>query len=97
MTQTAPQQAPGLGSTQDEHLDALGNYRFGWHDSDTAGSTAKRGIEREERLGHVSSSSLPSSSGPSVMGPSVTGPSVSGEPCPASAMEPLASPAAMRS
>ena len=31
MTQT---QAPGTGSTQDEPLEALGNYRFGWHDSD---------------------------------------------------------------
>ena len=34
------QLAPGLGQTQDEHLDALGNYRFGWHDSDTAGASA---------------------------------------------------------
>ncbi len=44
MTQTAPQQAPGLGATQDEHLDALANYQWGWHDSDSAGATAKRGI-----------------------------------------------------
>jgi Fe-S cluster assembly protein SufB len=35
MTQT---QAPGLGATQDEHLEALGNYRFGWHDKDAAGA-----------------------------------------------------------
>ena len=41
MTQT---QAPGLGATQDEHLEALGNYRFGWHDSDTAGASARRGL-----------------------------------------------------
>ena len=47
MTQTAPQQAPGLGATQDEHLDALATYQWGWHDSDSAGATAKRGINEE--------------------------------------------------
>ncbi|MFP5416420.1 MAG: Fe-S cluster assembly protein SufB [Actinomycetes bacterium] len=44
MTQT---QAPGLGSTQDEHLEALGNYRFGWHDTDTAGASARRGLNED--------------------------------------------------
>ncbi|MFV0452178.1 MAG: Fe-S cluster assembly protein SufB [Propioniciclava sp.] len=44
MTQT---QAPGLGATQDEHLDALGNYRFGWHDSDAAGASARRGLNAD--------------------------------------------------
>ncbi|HVK44202.1 MAG TPA: Fe-S cluster assembly protein SufB [Micropruina sp.] len=43
MTTTAPQ-APGLGSTQQEHLDALGKYQWGWHDSDIAGATAQRGL-----------------------------------------------------
>ncbi len=43
MTQTQPV-APGLGSTQDEHLEALGSYRFGWHDADTAGASAQRGL-----------------------------------------------------
>ena len=49
MTQTkeSPQLAPGLGSTQGEHLDALGQYRFGWHDSDTAGGEAKRGLNED--------------------------------------------------
>jgi Fe-S cluster assembly protein SufB len=49
MTQTkeSPQLAPGLGSTQDEHLDALGQYRFGWHDSDTAGVGAQRGLNED--------------------------------------------------
>ena len=42
MTQT--QQAPGLGATQDEHLEALAGYRFGWHDSDEAGASARRGL-----------------------------------------------------
>ncbi|WP_040161618.1 Fe-S cluster assembly protein SufB [Nigerium massiliense] len=41
MTQT---QAPGTGSTQDEHLEALGKYRFGWHDEDVAGASAQRGL-----------------------------------------------------
>ena len=43
MTTTAPQ-APGLGATQEEHLQALGNYQWGWHDSDVAGSAAQRGL-----------------------------------------------------
>ncbi|HEY5820652.1 MAG TPA: Fe-S cluster assembly protein SufB [Propionibacteriaceae bacterium] len=34
----------GTGHTQDEHLEALGRYRFGWSDSDAAGSIAKRGL-----------------------------------------------------
>ena len=32
-------------TTQQEHLDALGNYDFGWHDSDAAGMSARRGID----------------------------------------------------
>lgn len=43
MTQTAPH-APGTGATQDEHLDALGKYQWGWHDSDEAGAAAQRGL-----------------------------------------------------
>ena len=43
MTQTQPT-VPGLGGTQDEHLEALGTYRFGWHDSDAAGASARRGL-----------------------------------------------------
>ncbi|WP_232549379.1 Fe-S cluster assembly protein SufB [Propioniciclava soli] len=44
MTQT---QAPGLGATQDEHLEALGKYRFGWHDADSAGASARRGLNQD--------------------------------------------------
>ncbi|HET9128422.1 MAG TPA: Fe-S cluster assembly protein SufB, partial [Propionibacteriaceae bacterium] len=36
--------APGLGSTQDEHLAALGTYQWGWHDADLAGAAAQRGL-----------------------------------------------------
>jgi Fe-S cluster assembly protein SufB len=39
--------APGLGATQDEHLAALGKYRFGWHDSDAAGAAAQRGLNAD--------------------------------------------------
>ncbi len=46
MTATTPQ-APGLGATQEEHLDALGTYQYGWHDSDLAGSTAQRGLNEQ--------------------------------------------------
>jgi Fe-S cluster assembly protein SufB len=46
MTSTAPV-APGLGSTQEEHLKALGHYQYGWRDSDTAGATAKRGLNED--------------------------------------------------
>ena len=30
--------------TQAEQIEALSQYRYGWHDSDTAGATAKRGL-----------------------------------------------------
>ena len=46
MTSTAPA-APGLGATQEEHLQALGHYQYGWRDSDAAGSVAKRGLNAD--------------------------------------------------
>ena len=33
--------------TQDEQIDALGRYSFGWSDSDAAGASARRGINPE--------------------------------------------------
>jgi len=45
MTSTTTAPAPGLGSTQEEHLEALGAYQYGWHDSDDAGATAQRGLD----------------------------------------------------
>jgi Fe-S cluster assembly protein SufB len=33
--------------TQDETIASLGNYEFGWHDSDSAGAIAKRGINED--------------------------------------------------
>ncbi|GAB3697219.1 Fe-S cluster assembly protein SufB [Mariniluteicoccus flavus] len=35
---------PETEVTQDEHLEALGKYAWGWHDTDTAGATAQRGL-----------------------------------------------------
>ncbi|MEO8889215.1 MAG: Fe-S cluster assembly protein SufB [Jatrophihabitantaceae bacterium] len=39
--------APERVLTQDEQIDALGRYSFGWSDSDTAGSTARRGLNED--------------------------------------------------
>ncbi len=33
--------------TQDEAIASIGNYGYGWHDSDTAGATAQRGLSEE--------------------------------------------------
>ncbi|HOC13952.1 MAG TPA: Fe-S cluster assembly protein SufB, partial [Propionicimonas sp.] len=44
---TSTTTAPGLGSTQEEHLEALGTYQYGWHDSDLAGTSAKRGLNED--------------------------------------------------
>ncbi|HEU5487161.1 MAG TPA: Fe-S cluster assembly protein SufB [Microlunatus sp.] len=38
---------PGLGHTQEQHLEALGRYQWGWSDSDEAGATAQRGLTPE--------------------------------------------------
>ncbi len=38
---------PGLGQTQDQHLEALGRYEWGWADPDVAGASAKRGLTPE--------------------------------------------------
>ena len=42
MTTTQPVKTPAL--TQDEQIDALGRYGFGWSDSDVAGASAQRGL-----------------------------------------------------
>ena len=46
MTATTPA-APGLGATQEEHLQALGHYQYGWRDEDSAGAHAKRGLNED--------------------------------------------------
>ena len=50
---TTTSQAPGVGATQDEHLEALSGYQYGWHDSDAAGSAAQRGLN-EAVVRHIS-------------------------------------------
>ena len=47
MSTTTQPSAPGLGATQEEHLAALGKYQWGWHDSDNAGASAKRGLTED--------------------------------------------------
>mgnify|MGYP001941584905 CR=1 FL=1 len=42
MTQTQPAQV-----SQDEAIEQLSNYRFGWHDEDVAGAHARRGLSEE--------------------------------------------------
>jgi len=45
MTATTPESRPVTAVlTQDEQIAALGNYEYGWSDSDTAGATARRGL-----------------------------------------------------
>ena len=50
---TTTPQAPGVGATQDEHLEALSGYQYGWHDSDAAGAAAQRGLS-EAVVRHIS-------------------------------------------
>ncbi len=37
-------QAP---STDDEIIASIGSYGYGWHDSDAAGATARRGLDED--------------------------------------------------
>jgi len=54
MTQTDPRveptqnmQSQGTVISQDEHIEALSKYAWGWSDSDTAGATAVRGLNED--------------------------------------------------
>ena len=44
MTETTP--APGLERpmNDDEIIESIGAYNYGWHDSDAAGAAARRGL-----------------------------------------------------
>jgi Fe-S cluster assembly protein SufB len=45
MTMSTPTDTPiATPMTQDETIASLGNYEFGWHDSDAAGMSAQRGL-----------------------------------------------------
>ncbi len=50
---TTPEAVPGFGASQAEHLQALGAYQYGWHDSDEAGAAAQRGLS-EDVVRHIS-------------------------------------------
>ena len=47
MTQAKP--APGLENpmSDDEIIDSIGDYAYGWHDSDEAGASARRGLSED--------------------------------------------------
>ena len=39
--------------TQDEQIDQLGRYKYGWADADTAGASARRGINEDVVARHL--------------------------------------------
>src|SRR3569832_2556535 len=41
---TAPERSLDTPLTQDQQIDSLGRYGFGWADADVAGASAKRGL-----------------------------------------------------
>ena len=41
---TQAQSAPDNKMTDDEIIDSIGAYEYGWHDSDSAGASAARGL-----------------------------------------------------
>src|SRR6187399_2072426 len=48
MTAAAEQRTPTTTPlSQEETIDSLGKYAFGWADSDTAGSAARRGLNED--------------------------------------------------
>jgi Fe-S cluster assembly protein SufB len=44
---TSTQQPVGTPLTQDEQIDQLGRYKFGWADTDVAGASARRGLSED--------------------------------------------------
>ncbi len=44
---SAPTQDPAQPMTQDEAIASIGSYNYGWHDTDTAGATARRGLSED--------------------------------------------------
>ena len=51
MTSTQPVTSTPL--TQDEQIDQLGRYKYGWADADTAGASARRGIDEDVVARHL--------------------------------------------
>ncbi|MER0069704.1 Fe-S cluster assembly protein SufB [Corynebacterium sp. KPL2850] len=44
---TQAQSAPDNKMTDDEIIDSIGAYEYGWHDSDSAGASAARGLNKD--------------------------------------------------
>lgn len=44
---TQAQSAPENKMTDDEIIDSIGAYEYGWHDSDAAGASARRGLNED--------------------------------------------------
>ena len=44
---TQAQSAPENKMTDDEIIDSIGTYEYGWHDSDAAGASARRGLNED--------------------------------------------------
>ena len=44
---TQAQSAPENKMTDDESIDSIGAYEYGWHDSDAAGASARRGLNED--------------------------------------------------
>lgn len=44
---TQAQSAPESKMTDDEIIDSIGAYEYGWHDSDAAGASARRGLNED--------------------------------------------------
>jgi len=44
---TQAQSAPEKKMTDDEIIDSIGAYEYGWHDSDAAGASARRGLNED--------------------------------------------------
>ena len=44
---TQAQSAPDNKMTDDEIIDSIGAYEYGWHDSDAAGASARRGLNED--------------------------------------------------
>ncbi|CAA9248595.1 MAG: Iron-sulfur cluster assembly protein SufB, partial [uncultured Blastococcus sp.] len=40
-------QQPAAPLTQDEQIDQLGRYKYGWADADAAGASARRGVDED--------------------------------------------------
>ena len=39
--------------TQEETIASIGHYNYGWHDSDAAGASARRGLSEEDARAYI--------------------------------------------